>query len=475
MIERDDLYTDFLHLEEKLGLFDVKVDGTRFWERLRFPVYRALLERGLEGRRPKTEEMGGLRKLRRFVTSIFKLNKNILLSPRSDILFVCSSRRLLEEDGRWWDIYTDPIIDGFESPPMAVETHFSNIHYGPAKTPRLYYLDFIEFLTFLKRSLRIANVRFTKEETDLLREIRKEILTTFRVELDIESMTRRILEDRRARLPIFTRMLKRVRPKVVVLAQGYAWEDLIEACKFLGIASVELQHGLISPNDIAYSFEGENRTKETFADYLIVWGNHWKTITEWPLREDHVVSAGFPYLENKRNSYVKTVKRKQILFISQETTGKVLSRFAVELSKVDNLDHEIIYKLHPRERYDWKQRYPWLIGSDVRVVEKKKAVLYELFAESDAVVGVYSTAIIEGLAFGLQTYLVTAPGLEHMRTLLETGVVQEVSSAEELLQHISTSRDLDSFKVDHFFKSNATANITSFLIGLVQKKKHLGA
>ncbi len=473
MMARNDLYTDFLHLEEKLHLFHAKVDGTRFWERLRFPVYRALLERRLEGSRPQTKEMGGLRKLRRFVTSFFKLSRNILLAPRSDVLFVCSSRRLLEEDGLWWDIYTDPIIDGFKSPPLAVETHFSNIHYGPAKTPRLYYLDFIEFLTFLKRSLRIAVVRFTKEEIDLLREIRKGILRTFGVELDIESMTRRILEERRARLPIFVRMLKRVQPKVVVLAQGYAWEDLIETCKSLGITSVELQHGMISPNDVAYSYSGENRTKETFADYLIVWGDHWKSITVWPLREDHVVSAGFPYLDDKKNSYLETVKKKQILFISQETTGRVLSRFALELSQVQDLDHEIVYKLHPRERYDWKQRYPWLIDSDVRVVEKKRAVLYDLFAESAAVVGVYSTAIIEGLAFGLPTYLVTAPGLEHMRTLLEAGVLEEVSSVEELLQHISTSEGAGLFRTDHFFKPNATVNITSFLIGLVQKK-HVG-
>jgi len=469
MVEAD-IYNAFLSFEKDLGLFNLTIATVDFWERLRFPLFDTIIRQSHASINSQSHRARERSKLKRFISSIFKLSKNALLSPRSQVLFICTSRRILEKDGLWWDIYTDPFIVNLNTPPLALEKHYENNHYVPAKTPGLRYLDIIEFLAFLKKTMRIAKVSFTKNESSLLLKIRREILRRFGVELDVESLTRGILEDRKARLPLFIRMLKRIRPEVVILSQGYGWEDLVEACKSLGITSVELQHGVISPFHFGYSFEGEFRKKTTFSDYLLVFGDYWRSCTEYPIRKDHVVSVGFPYLESKMKLYLRVVKKKQILFVSQETTGTILSKFAVELSQVQDLDYDVLYKLHPRECEGWENRYPWLLSSSVKVIETHESVLYELFAESMIQVGVYSTALYEGLAFGLQTYVIDALGVEYMNTLLETGLVRKVSSVEELLRNINSKEGAKTFDTEYFFKTNSVANMSSFLDRLIQRR-----
>ena len=58
--------------------------------------------------------------------------------------------------------------------------------------------------------------------------------------------------------------------------------------------------------------------------------------------------------------------------------------------------------------------------------------LYAELAKSTMQVGVFSTAIFEGLAFGLPTYLVDLPGLENMQTLLDRGLAHKVRDPGEI-------------------------------------------
>ncbi|MHA2150169.1 MAG: hypothetical protein ACXACG_09715 [Candidatus Thorarchaeota archaeon] len=459
-------FNKFQAMEDDLRLFKISIQGVNFWERIRFQVYAAVARRELGKSKVEPSVKRRRSRLKRLLSSVFKLRKNALFSPKSEFLFVCSARRLLEKDGFYWDIYTDPIINGLDSVPLALETHFENKHFTPARTEKLRYLDFIEFLTYLKRRLGFAGINFNDEEVELLKQIQEEIHRRFEFQMNILSLTKRMLEERKARLPHFKRMLKRIEPKVVIFAQSYGWEDLIEASKSLGIYTAELQHGIISPFQPGYSFVGEFRKKESFTDYLFSWGEYWNSVTEMPIPLENVISVGFPYINMKKESYSNIPKKKQILFISQYTIGEQLSKFAADLSKIPELEFEIVYKLHPQELSQWRESYPWLEASNVRVIDQPEAVLHELFAESTLLVGVYSTAIYEGLAFGLQTFLVDAPGIELMTPLLESEHAKKVSSPEGLMEYIVGSKGAKALDVDFFFKSDAVANIISFLKNL---------
>ena len=459
-------FTKFQEMEDDLKLFETSIQGINFWERIRFQVFAVVRSRELGKAKSESSINHGRIKLQRLLLSLLKLGRNTLFSPKSETLFVCCSRRLLENDGYYWDIYTDPIICGLDSVHLALETHFQNKHFTPAKTRNLRYLDYVEFLTYLKRRLGFVKVSFNDKEIEILRSIQEEIQRRFDLQLDMISLTKRILEERKARLPIFRRMLTRIAPKIVIFAQGYVWEDLIEVSKSLGIYTAELQHGIIGPFQPGYSFAGTTRKKENFTDYLFTWGDYWNTVAELPIPIENVISIGFPYIDLKKEIYASIPKKKQIIFISQYTIGDELSKFAAELSKIPKLEHEIVYKLHPQELSQWRESYPWLEASEVRVIDKSEAVLHELLAESTILVGVYSTAIYEGLAFGLQTFLVEAPGIELMTPLLKSEHARKVSSPAELMEYIDSSKVADALDVEYFFKSNAIKNIISFLKNL---------
>jgi hypothetical protein len=452
-------YSKFHQMEEQLDLFQKDICGEKFWSLIRFKIYSATFGRSSSDVTPSTRRIG-FGRLKRFLFSLFSWRRNPLFTPKSQILFIFPGRRVLENDGMWWDIYSDPIIKHLEYGTAALEDHYKNKHFVPAATPRLRYMDLVEFLTFMKTQLRITRIDLDKDALDLLRSIRTELQERFDVDVDVRAITHRVLRDRRARVPLYRWMMKRIQPRVVVFAQGYGYEDAIEACSQLGIPTVELQHGAINPYHVGYSFDGKIGVKKNFPDYLLTWGDYWSSAAGFPIEESRVYSVGFPYIERKKD--IEAQRKQQILFISQETIGVALSKFANELSNIQDFEYEILYKLHPHERADWKTRYPWLVSSNVKVIDQPQVLLYDLFSECKIQIGVYSTALFEGLAFGLRTFLVDIKGVGVMESLLKSGLVKKVSSIDELISDLKNVEPPKPIEFEFFFKTNALSNISEF-------------
>ena len=463
MVGVKELYEKLLQLEEDLDLFNQAMNGVLFWERVRAGIFFRIVQSTISGQPSSTARYSFLKKIKFYLSAIINLPRNPLLSRKKDVLFVGNERRLLREDGRWWDIYIDPVIDRLDASNVSVEHDYLLDHRTPAKTANLRRLDVLYFLANLKRALGFARVSLTTEERQLARQISVEVSKRFGADIDIGRTVQLTLEKRSANLGLYTRMLKRIRPKVVVIVVSYGKEDLIEACKALRIPTVELQHGVISPYHPGYAFQGDFRRKSTFPDYLLTWGDYWQKCTEYPLDADHIVSVGYPFIEEVKGKQVNVTKKKQILIISQERIGTLISQFAVKLSEIAELDYKIVYKLHPRECDNWRETYPWLADAKLEVIDTTDAILHKLFAESMIQLGVFSTAIYEGLSYGLDTYLIDAPGVEYLTPLLRTGQVRKVSSSEELFTLIDTQEASMPFDSEYFFRSNAVDNIIRFL------------
>jgi hypothetical protein len=94
--------------------------------------------------------------------------------------------------------------------------------------------------------------------------------------------------------------------------------------------------------------------------------------------------------------------------------------------------------------------------------------LYKLFAESETQVGVYSTAVYEGLAFDLDTYILDAPGSSRMEHLIEQGAASQVSSVEEFERILGEGES--KFDVDYFFESNPIENISDAFDYILEKE-----
>jgi hypothetical protein len=359
----------------------------------------------------------------------------------------------------WWDLYCDPLYDVADIDYLHIENPHLMNHYTPAKTERIRYIDFIRFSGAIKRKIGLSDIVISGSVREQLQRVNEAIEAEFGVTVDIIDQAETKLSIRDSIHDLYKLFLQQVNPNVAIVVVSYFRHTFLEACSDLNIPTVELQHGTPDANHFGYSFHG-SRMKEVFPDYFFSWGEFWNDQIEFPIPDKNVISVGYPYLEQRVEQYANVESNDQILFLSQGTIGEQLSKFAVKVAEDPEIEYNIVYKLHPGEYDRWQDIYPWLNDSPVTVVDKSEPPLYRLFAESAAQVGVYSTAIYEGLCFGLETYLYDCPDVEKMGVILDEGAATLVSETEELSSIGEGSAGFDRRK---FFTPNATDNIVAAL------------
>jgi hypothetical protein len=243
---------------------------------------------------------------------------------------------------------------------------------------------------------------------------------------------------------------------------------LAKAAHSLGLQVVELQHGTVLRSHPAYNLPPNDSPYS--ADVLLTWGEFWSCqLRNYPLAG--TVETGYPYLEYHLGvcPRVHGRDRVEILFISQGAIGGELSKIAVELrSLLAHGKFRIRYKLHPGESRTWRDLYPWLKDCGVEVVENGSENIYSCFASADVAVGVYSTALVEGFVWGLETYVFgNIPGGGAMAPFCGDGFARFVSSAAELAGMITDRKDerghLSAGDVSRYWKNSAADNIAAAL------------
>lgn len=462
------LYRKFIHLEEIRQLFSQKIDNILFWERIRYHAYGrifnkrvAIISATKANSTPSTRRKLHiyLLKIKSYICAFSQFYRNPFFTRKKDILILGSPRRKLQDNGTWWDIYTDHFIDKIGFSTISVESDYSFQHFYPPQTKNLKYFTFIDVMVEIKRVLRLQKVRFTAEEDLFLTKLNKVFFDTFGVNIDLKTLTFDILTKRKRVLSFYLQLLKIVKPKVVIVICSYGKENFIEACKILRIPVIELQHGVISRYGIAYSYENPSATKNTFPDYLFTFGEFWKQgSAHFPILDDKIVPVGYAELEILKEKYSHVKKENQILFISQQTIGVKLSKIAIEMSTKQDLGYTIVYKLHPAECLNWKENYPWLVNSNVKVVDHLGDNLYKLFTQSSVLVGGYSTAVFEGLSFGLRTFILDTTGIEYMDDILLRGYATKIKETSDLLEKIHKKQE-KMIDPEYFFKNNSIKNI----------------
>jgi hypothetical protein len=463
---------EFCAFESKHSTFDIRIDDVAIWERIRFNIYREINEQSIGGQAHTTIALDTdnyITGAKLWLRNLFY--RNPFLSGEHDFLFVGHQRRKREPDSYWWDIYCDPIHEECSLDSVHFEKPYLLEHLTPARTDSLRYLELIEYGGTIQRKLGLHRVTLTEEEERRLKNLERAIEQQFKIKINLVDRVVRLLRNRRCRLWLYRRLLDRVDPEVVVIVVSYGKETFIEACQSKDIPVVELQHGVIHPGHLGYSYP-EDRTKETFPDYLLTWGDFWAEGVELPIPEKHVIPVGYPYLEQRYDQYTDVESKDQIIFISQGTIGEELSRFALEVEKHPDFNHDIIYKLHPGEYDRWKDEYPWLTGADFEIVDSSEPPLYELFADSTVQVGVGSTAVYEGLVFDLDTYVYDCAGASILSPLIGEGAAEMVSSVDEFMSSLENGKS--SFDKARYFAPNATENICRELRTLSRQGEKYG-
>jgi hypothetical protein len=235
-----------------------------------------------------------------------------------------------------------------------------------------------------------------------------------------------------------------------------------ELAKEMGIPTIELQHGTMHAAHAAYQFPEGCGEIAYFPQYEFTFSEYWKTCAHLPIPEEHVKVTGYPYFERQLDRYrdVKKEEKTTVIFVSQGTIGIELSRLAADLSELlDPEQYHIIYKLHPAEYEGWKSRMPWLKKDTIEVVDSREHNIYEYFAKCHIQVGVYSTAIYEGLGFGLTTYIYHIGHADTLADLCAQGYASYVSGAEELCRAIVAGQEEEGHDGKEFWKLNSFDNM----------------
>lgn len=461
-------YRQLEAFELEHSLFDLRVDDVPLWERIRFRVFREVEAQNGVGQAHTSvgdNWQDYLRGAGLFAKNLFR--KNPYMSNNHDFVYVGHQRRVKRSDGFWWDIYCDPLHVACDQDYIQLERPYLLGHRQPARTRNLRYLEIIDFSGTLLKLLGINIPSIPRSVRRKLQEASDALRTRFQADVDLVSMAKEMLRIRKITLPLYKRLLDRIDPALAVVVVSYGWDTFVEACQTSDIPVVELQHGIIHEHTWGYSYPGP-RTKEAFPDYYLAFGDYWKNAVEFPIPDDHVIPVGYPYLENTKSQYGAIDTKQQLLFISQGTIGEPLSKFATNLAAHPDFDYDIVYKLHPGEYDRWRDDYPWLLEADFEIVDQPHRDLYELFAESSAQIGVGSTAVYEGLAFGLETYVYDVSGAEALQPLIEEGAATRISSVEDLTDSIGRSNT--SFNQDYYFTPNATSKVCAVLEALKNQR-----
>jgi hypothetical protein len=371
----------------------------------------------------------------RFLYSI--IVKNWLLAPKEREWLIFQHPRCRKYSGVYEDIYTDDLIDeiGIDKC-VIIEKPYLRRHYTP-KRHKVYYFEFLSL--FSKFTAFIMPFYFRYDTTvinNMLHDIKIYIENKLeQKETDFEKEFR--VKSFYAYYIGYLFMLKWLKPQKIMLVVSYGYESLIYAASALNIPTIELQHGVITQEHLGYSVP-LNMTKKFFPDYLLLFGKYWKeSVDNFPLPAERLMIFGYPYLERMLKNNENIIREEnQIVIISQGTIGKELSKFAVKLASIKRGVYKIIYKLHPGEWGRAQNLYSELYEAKekglLEVVDTGTPELYTLFLQSRWQMGVYSTALFEGMAFGCQTILVDLPGVEYLAPLLKKGYAQLVKTPEEI-------------------------------------------
>jgi hypothetical protein len=457
----------FRKIEDDLNLFALKIDGVYVWQYIRPFVFDEILKkRGDYGVAHTGLDKGPKKFMGMFLGIIKNLKRNFIFGSEREILFFSVGRKKKGDDGGYWNLFIDYLVDDLTSSSQSLEIPFEGRHLEPPKDKKVKYLDALMMFGWIFRKL--IKVKFTNDEEDRIMWLEHKINKEFGISINLMDELKDRLKKRREYLLILDFILTIYKPKAIVEVCYYGMENMVlnELCKDKGIATMELQHGTMGPYHMAYDFP-KGVKLDVFPDYFLSFGKYWEDCTNLPLPKNHIFTCGYPYLETEYKKYKKTKNNKQVLFISQGTIGKELSKIAVEFAEKG--DYDVVYKLHPGEYSRWKEEYPWLLESKVKVIDNDNEPFYKLLAESYAQVGVYSTAIYEGLVFGLRTFIAELPGWENMADLIDGGYAVKVVDAAGLSRSLKSGKG-KKLNVDYFFKKDSLSRQKRCIHDILEKK-----
>lgn len=470
----------FIQIEEKYNLNSFEINGYHPWTYMRRSIYKRIylseqnisLTQHVHSNDNKTICEKIKKKAKLYFRSFLKLfSKNDHLKKNIDILFLNSPRRQLF-DGKFECIYTDDLADIFTNS-MSLERNIRGMNVTPVRTKNLAYLDEVSFFRrraygIVEKYLLNRKKKYKEIYSRILAQVEKplnELYGFYQMDSNVEHWVSEMTNIYFSYIfcfKIYERLLRKLKPRLIIEICHYCFDFMVinEVAKKLGITTVELQHGAIFKEHIAYNYPVGKQIPQ-FPDYYFMFSEYWKKYIACPINKDNLVVVGYPYYDRCVSNFVikskKNTNEKVLVFLSQQESK--LEELAVDTSKRVKKGWKIIFKLHPREYDNWRSSFPVLLNSGIDVVDTHDRTLYEILSESDAVVGAFSTTIFEALSLGLTAFIYGGSNYTFMNDLCDGGFATKVDDCDSLCAALENLDDENNDKNAVFFKPNALENM----------------
>jgi hypothetical protein len=433
---RTELFDLFLELENKHALLERKtVGGVFFWKLIRFSLYESIAKTlGLMGRAKKfrnssvDRSAGSHRAIKQLCALFGKVDAIVLEHPRKILT-----------DGEYVDPITSPIVKALAASHkkylLAQDTRHDIL--TPAGWHRLQYGD-SRLERMIARITRLTAAPADAATKEIVKTVLGELSLRLGVEIsygNIEERLLRFLAERK----FWTWVFRITRCKILYLVCSYGKEGIIAAAHDRNIEVVELQHGVIYKYHAGYSFS--RGVVPYFPDRFIAFGRKWCG-SFFPLGSQDVSVQGYDYLNEQVKEYPHRKKPRSVVFLSQWAINDHLYAYAVELSR-RRPELNIVYKFHPREK-DSVVESAREDCPGITFIKNEKP-LYAILDEAECAVGVFSTAVVEALAFGCRLVLIEAPGIEAFEDVIADLKIPVVSSSDDFIASVSAKADYSQY------------------------------
>ncbi|MGY0372534.1 hypothetical protein [Clostridium sp. JNZ J1-5] len=473
-----DLIDKFLEYEYNHNLFNEEICEIKFWHFIRFKLYQNILKQvNHTGELSSTPQRSKMEKLQVMIDQVYNiLFKSPLWGLKPKEVLVLNSPRRLKSGNCYECIYTDDLIKDLDLPYYVLEYPYLGKHFKPVRTKNLLYFDSVSLKRTLLRRKYMKEKKFSLRDEDLklIENIIKDLNSIFEVDIKLDFLINEVedvIYSYKTTFQYYNKILDNIKPKVILEVCHYEFDKLLinEVAKKKGIKVIELQHGTIDKYHVSYNFY-KKMSLPNFPDYIFTFGEYWSKTSRFPIEKENIIDIGFYNFEKKQSEFRDKSEARNILFISQNTIGKELSKLALELNKKLDGQYKIIYKLHPREFQVWKVDYPELVNSGIEVIDNNDKDLYYYFSISDMQVGVYSTAVFEGIGFNVKTCIYNTFGHEYMKSLYESGCARLVDNEDEIIEELSCEKLNDINVKEKLWKSNSLENFNRKLKCIIAMK-----
>jgi len=407
------------YLEEKYDLLLFEIDGVKIWQHSRVKLYFKLAKISGVFSQPH-DSLSRFQKIKNLLGYIKNSFINNYFTLKQNDIVVLSHPRVVNIDGEYIDIYTKYFIDELIQSGQKVvefESAYLGKHYKK-RTECIHYTDWIELLQRFEQLF--IKVILTNEQKNTINKIEDEIKTVFGVDFLLSEFLINHLKSFKSIHRIYNRIFQVVNPKHIYMLVSYFKAPIIKAAKDNNIQVIELQHGTFGKYHLGYSFPNDVNSLNYFPDKFYVWNDFWKGMMKLPITEKNIIVDSFRYLSVQKEKYNHLKKKNHLVILSQGSIGEqIAEKFLEHFEKFK--DYKIMYKLHPGEFSRWKSYKSLQKLNEFKnvLIIKDEIPLYELLAMSVLQIGVYSTALYEGVEFGCKTILLDVNGIENMDRFIQ--------------------------------------------------------